>query len=85
MAFHYFASSQIAEPNTAARKTSMSMDELQVDLDAWLIKYNQQRPHSGRYCYGKTPMETFNDSLAIAKEKMLNSKHDKSSLTAMAE
>lgn len=45
---------------------------LQADLDEWLLHYNLQRPHSGRYCYGKTPMETFNESLTLAKQKLLN-------------
>ena len=30
------------------------------------------RPHSGKYCFGKTPMQTFLDSLPLAKEKTLN-------------
>jgi len=43
--------------------------ELQEDLDAWLHYYNHDRPHSGRYCYGKTPMQTFIDSKKLAVEK----------------
>ncbi|MBN8781430.1 MAG: IS481 family transposase, partial [Terrimonas ferruginea] len=31
-----------------------------------------ERPHSGRYCYGKTPMQTFLESLNLAKQKLLN-------------
>ena len=65
------------------KKIYKTLDELQVDLDAWLVKYNQQRPHSGRYCYGKTPMQTFEDSLPLAKEKMLDRKHDQTQLTAV--
>lgn len=65
------------------KKIYKSLNELQVDLDAWLVKYNQERPHSGRYCYGKTPTETFEDSLPLAKDKMLNSKHDQTQLTAV--
>ena len=38
----------------------------------WIQQYNVERPHSGKYCYGKTPMETFKDSLSLAKEKLLN-------------
>jgi hypothetical protein len=34
-------------------------------------EYNEQRPHQGRWCYGKTPMRTFTDSVPIAKEKVL--------------
>jgi hypothetical protein len=30
--------------------------------------YNEERPHNGRYFFGKTPMETFPDSLNLAKE-----------------
>ncbi len=34
--------------------------------------YNHERTHSGKYCFGKTPMETFIDSKHIAKEKQIN-------------
>jgi hypothetical protein len=33
--------------------------------------YNTQRPHQGRWCYGKTPMQTFIDSVSLAKEKRI--------------
>jgi hypothetical protein len=33
--------------------------------------YNEERTHQGRWCYGKTPMQTFVDSIPLAKEKML--------------
>jgi len=45
--------------------------ELQADLDAWLVEYNERRPHQGRWCFGKTPMQTFLDSVPLAKEKLL--------------
>ena len=48
-----------------------SIEELQKDLDNWIEEYNNKRPHSGKYCFGKTPMQTFLDSLPLAKEKML--------------
>ncbi len=48
-----------------------SIEMLQNNLDEWLRKYNESCPHSGKYCYGKTPMQTFLDSLPLAKEKML--------------
>lgn len=65
------------------KKIYRTLEELQIDLDAWMEKYNMLRPHSGRYCNGKTPMETFNESLPIAKEKMLDAKHDDNLLTAV--
>jgi hypothetical protein len=33
--------------------------------------YNEQRAHQGRWCFGKTPMQTFLDALPLAKEKLL--------------
>ena len=57
---------------TFRKKIYQTLDELQADLDTWLQEYNESRPHSGKYCFGKTPMQTFLDSLPLAKEKMLN-------------
>ena len=54
------------------RKLYDNMPELQKDLDEWVNYYNHERPHSGRYCYGKTPMETFIESLPLAKQKLLS-------------
>ena len=48
-----------------------TIEDLQQDLDAWLEEYNEARPHQGRWCYGKTPMQTFLDSRPLAKEKVL--------------
>jgi len=48
-----------------------TIDQLQADLDAWITEYNQARPHQGRWCYGKTPMQTFLDTLPVAKEKSI--------------
>lgn len=53
------------------KKIYTTIQDLQDDLDLWLLEYNKERTHSGKYCYGKTPMQTFNDSLKLAKEKML--------------
>jgi transposase InsO family protein len=53
------------------KKIYTSIEELQADLDAWLKEYNEARPHQGRWCYGKTPMQTFLDSVPLAKEKLI--------------
>ena len=56
--------------DTAMRKKLYrSLEELQADLDAWLVYYNEERVDSGRYCYGKTPLKTFIDSKGMALEK----------------
>lgn len=53
------------------KKLYSSIEEMQADLDVWIDYYNNERTHSGKYCFGKTPMQTFNDSLHLAKEKMI--------------
>jgi len=53
------------------KKLYQTLEELQFDLDAWLEQYNLERPHSGRYCYGKTPWETFQQSQLLALQKDL--------------
>jgi transposase InsO family protein len=47
------------------------LEDLQGDVDTWLQEYNAARPHQGRWCYGKTPLQTFLDSIPLAKEKLL--------------
>jgi len=54
------------------KKLYTSIEELQADLDTWMEEYNQERTHSGKYCFGKTPLQTFLDMLPLAKEKMLD-------------
>lgn len=54
------------------KKIYDTLQDMQNDLDEWTEYYNKQRPHSGRYCYGKTPMETFTESVPLAKQKLLN-------------
>jgi transposase InsO family protein len=57
------------------KKLYNSIEEMQKDLDEWMDYYNNERPHSGRYCYGKTPMQTWQESLYLAKQKLLNENH----------
>ena len=35
------------------------------------LEYNYRRPHRGRWCFGKTPMQTFLDAIPLAKEKLM--------------
>ncbi|MCD6031425.1 MAG: family transposase, partial [Thermomicrobiales bacterium] len=53
------------------KKIYTSIEALQADLDIWVQQYNEVRSHQGRWCYGKTPMQTFLDSLPLAKEKLM--------------
>ncbi len=67
---------------TFRKKIYNSLENLQIDLDQYLSKYNNSRPHSGKFCYGKTPMQTFTDSIKIAKDKSINSYLSDSSIAA---
>ena len=53
------------------KKIYRTIEELQADLDLWIDDYNRNRPHQGRWCFGKTPMQTFLDSIPIAQEKIM--------------
>jgi transposase InsO family protein len=54
------------------RKLYPTLEELQTDVDAWIASYNEKRTHSGKYCYGKTPLQTFIDSVPLALAKQLD-------------
>jgi transposase InsO family protein len=53
------------------KKLYASIGELQDDIDLWIKSYNEERPPQGRWCFGKTPMQTFLDGIPIAREKMI--------------
>ena len=56
----------------AFRKTLYtSIEQLQADLDDWLLYYNRERTHSGRHCDGRTPMQTFRETQHLAQQKRL--------------
>ena len=60
------------------KKLYFSLQDIQTDVDEWLRKFNYEHPHSGKFCFGKTPYQTLLDVKHIAYEKnptMLNSIH----------
>jgi transposase InsO family protein len=54
------------------KKIYHSLEEIQEDVDKWIEEYNTERTHSGKYCFGKTPYQTFMDSKKLADDKMLD-------------
>lgn len=54
------------------KKLYDSLEALQADLDQWIKEYNEQRTHSGKYCFGRTPWETFLASKNLAVDKMVD-------------
>lgn len=49
---------------TFRKKVYTSLEDLQRDLDDWLVYYNEKRVHRGKMCCGRTPMDTFNQDWA---------------------
>jgi len=54
------------------KKIYTTLDQLQADLDQWMAYYNAERPHSGKYCDGRTPDQTFSETKHLADEKMID-------------
>lgn len=53
------------------KKLYNSLEQLQADLDEWLEYYNRERTHTGKYCDGRTPLQTFSDAKHLAQQKQL--------------
>lgn len=52
--------------SVAFRKTLYtSLEQLQDDLDTFMLKYNFERTNQGKRCQGKTPMQTFRSGLEL--------------------
>ena len=60
------------------RKLYESLEQLQADVDTWMESYNAERMHSGKYCYGKTPLQTFIEAAPLAHSKQLDRMHHSS-------
>ncbi|MEZ4333443.1 MAG: IS481 family transposase [Myxococcota bacterium] len=56
---------------TFRKKLYGSLEELQVDLDTWLVWYNDERTHQGKMCCGRTPSATFEDGMTIWAERSI--------------
>ena len=68
--------------NAFRRKLYTSLDQLQADVDVWVDSYNAERTHSGKHCFGKTPLQTFLDSKPLALAKQLDRTMPTESATA---
>lgn len=44
------------------KKLYGSIEEVQKDLDEFMAYYNDQRTSQGRYCQGRTPLQTFEEN-----------------------
>ena len=57
------------------KKIYYNLDELQKDLSDWMKHYNNSRTHQGKRCQGRTPMQTFIESLDLVEQKNLDNKN----------
>ena len=48
------------------------MEEMQVDLDEYMNKYNNERTNQGKRCLGKTPKQTFEDGYEQYKKYVID-------------
>lgn len=47
------------------KKLYRTVEEIQVDLDDFMRDYNENRTNQGKRCLGRTPMQTFLDSISL--------------------
>ena len=50
------------------KKLYRTIEEIQADLDEFMAWYNTDRTNQGRYCQGRTPIQTLIDGLALYNE-----------------
>ena len=50
------------------KKLYRTLEEIQADLDEFMDYYNKERTNQGRYCQGRTPYQTFIDSLSLYEQ-----------------
>ena len=50
------------------KKLYRSLEEIQTDLDEFMVWYNTERTNQGRYCQGRTPMQTFIEGLELYQQ-----------------
>ncbi len=53
------------------KKIFTNTEDLQIELDRWMVSYNGERTHQGKRCQGRTPMATFAAGLKLATKAKL--------------
>jgi hypothetical protein len=53
------------------KKIYNTLEDLQTDLDEWVEHYNRERTHTGKCCFGRTPLQTFRETKHLAQAKQL--------------
>lgn len=54
------------------KKVYTCLEEIQTDLDTFLVTYNTKRTNQGKHCNGQTPMQTFAKGLDLCQQYVHN-------------
>jgi transposase InsO family protein len=52
------------------KKIYTSLEEIQKDLDEYMEQYNYRRTNQGKFCKGRTPMDTFMEDIKLATDRL---------------
>ena len=55
------------------KKLYTSLEEIQTNLDEFINYYNNERTNQGKYCQGRTPMQTFEDGKELYQKYVFES------------
>ena len=58
------------------KKLYRSLEEIQTDLDEFMRHYNDERTNQGRYCQGRTPLQTFTEGLDVYRKSVFEENVD---------
>lgn len=56
------------------KKIYASLEEIQADLDDFMKDYNNERTNQGKYCQGRTPMQTFLEGKPLYQKYVFENK-----------
>jgi len=59
------------------KKLYRTIEDIQADLDSFMEYYNRERTNQGRYCQGRTPLQTFLDGLKLYQKFVFEELVDK--------
>ena len=59
------------------KKLYLSLEEIQADLDEFMNWYNAGRTNQGRYCQGRTPLQTFWEGLPLYQQFVFEAMEEK--------
>lgn len=54
------------------KKVYTTLEEIQIDLDEYMDKYNNRRTNQGKRCKGRTPMQTLEDGYELYQRYVLD-------------